>query len=397
MKIAVLGRTRHIIHWPEDAVSAFRADGHDARLMPTRNPAIAKPIEQLLLSARIGAPKAAWMARGLRRFAPDLILVTGADRCPPLILEAIAALPNRPPLIGWVGDTFDRSKAEPLSRFDLVAYTDSGLLALHAQHGVRSRSAFVPHAAPPHCAAARDPSGPRIPLLAFVASRTDNCSRTLQQIRSPIALFGSEWRDRPKVAHHQCHIRRVPAEELAEIYTNHLAVLNIRNEKHVLHGLNRRRFAPYVYGAPAVTDPQPDLERCFEPDREVLVYRDADHLNDIYTAPRRDPARAAAIGRCGAQRVKRRITPARSGCGPSCRWPDPEFPSWANCSRQSAGTANPTQRMRAEHGATAPGCGPDGPDRDHQHRRRLHVRADAGRPGARPHAVPLRGPSHVVA
>jgi spore maturation protein CgeB len=311
MKIAVLGRTRHIIHWPEDAVAAFRADGHDARLFATRNPAIAKPLEHLLLSERIGAPKATWMARSLAKFAPDLILVTGADRCPPVILDAIGALPNRPPLVGWVGDTFDSSKAAPLGCFDVVAYTDSGLLALHAQYGVRSRSAFMPHAAPLQRVVAGDQPGARIPLLAFVASRTDNRLRVLQQLRSPIALFGPEWHDRPEVAHHECHIRRVPAEELAAIYTGHLAVLNIRNEKHVLHGLNQRSFAPYVYGAPVVTDPQPDLEQCFEPGREVLVYRDADELAELYAMLRRDPARAAAVGKRGAQRVEADHTYAR--------------------------------------------------------------------------------------
>jgi len=52
-----------------------------------------------------------------------------------------------------------------------------------------------------------------------------------------------------------------------------------------------------------LTDDQPDLARCFDLGREVLVYRDADELNDIHARLQREPGYAAAIGDRGRRRL----------------------------------------------------------------------------------------------
>jgi spore maturation protein CgeB len=139
--------------------------------------------------------------------------------------------------------------------------------------------------------------------LAFVGQRTAERVGVLAQVRSPVALYGPEWGGAPEVAHHAPHSRRVQPDELAAIYARHMAVLNMRNEQYVLHGLNQRSFEPYAFGTPVVSDAQPDLPLCFDPGREVLVYRDAAQLNEIYDALRGDMAWAVEVGRRGQQRV----------------------------------------------------------------------------------------------
>ena len=49
--------------------------------------------------------------------------------------------------------------------------------------------------------------------------------------------------------------------------------------------------------------PQPDLEACFDPSREVVVWRSPDELNEIYARLRHDPAWAARVGEEGRRRV----------------------------------------------------------------------------------------------
>jgi spore maturation protein CgeB len=83
----------------------------------------------------------------------------------------------------------------------------------------------------------------------------------------------------------------------------HLAVLNMRSEGNVVNGLNQRNFDPYLCATPVVAEDQPDLTACFEPGKEVVVWRDVAELNAIYSALRQDPARAAAIGLAGQRRV----------------------------------------------------------------------------------------------
>ena len=67
--------------------------------------------------------------------------------------------------------------------------------------------------------------------------------------------------------------------------------------------MNQRHFDPYVVATPVVSDGQADIEYCFDPNTEMLVYRDVEELNDIYARLQREPQRATAIGIKGRQRV----------------------------------------------------------------------------------------------
>jgi spore maturation protein CgeB len=303
MNILLLGKTGGITHWVEDVAADIRIAGHTVAIVPTRNPRLSKSLEQALLSPAIGAPLARWMVRQLRRLSPDLVLAVGAlDQFPRIIFEHLARVANRPPLIAWIGDVFTEQAAGIADLFDIVAYTDTGLLALHNRFGFRSTGAFVALGA----TRAVRPSGAtvaRITDLAFVAGVTPNRRELLADVTEPIAIFGPGWQHAHGLAHHKRDARRIDEWELADIYARHIAILNIRNERYVINGLNQRHFAPYIHGTPVVSDAQADIPHCFDPGTEILVYRDAAELNDLYAALRRDRQRATAIGLAGQRRV----------------------------------------------------------------------------------------------
>jgi spore maturation protein CgeB len=310
LKILIVGKVASVTHWLEDCAAAWRAEGHEVRIAAARNPGVHSSIEALLLSERLGAPLAAGIARQARRRAPDLMVAIGAYHIPTVVLERLAALPGRCPILGWVGDLFSPGAARAAELLDAVAYTDSGLLALHAELGFAASAAWLPHAVNPHAAAGGAPLGPRRPRLAFVANPTKHRRDVVGQIDWPISLYGPGWTAAPGARHH-LHARRVRPGAVPAIYAGHLAALNIRNELNVLAGLNQRNFDPCLSGTPVLSDAQGDLERCFEPGREVLVWRDARELNEAYEALRADPERAAAIGAAGRRRVLAEHTYAR--------------------------------------------------------------------------------------
>jgi spore maturation protein CgeB len=310
LKILIVGKVASVTHWLEDCAAAWRAEGHEVVVAATRNPALHASVEALFLSERLGAPLAAGIARRARRLGPDLMVAIGAYHIPAAILEHLAALPGRCPMIGWVGDLFSPQAERAARLLEAVAYTDSGLMALHASLGFAARSAWLPHAVNPHAGRGLAPRRPRRPKLAFVANPTDHRREVVAQIAWPISLYGPGWTASPGVRH-DVHAHRVPASAVPAIYAAHLAALNIRNELNVLSGLNQRNFDPYLSGTPVLGDAQGDLERCFEPGREVLVYRDAGELNDIYGKLRADPASAAMIGAAGRKRVLAEHTYAR--------------------------------------------------------------------------------------
>jgi spore maturation protein CgeB len=295
VRIFLLGRQGGITHWLEDAARAFAALGHDVALGFVRRPWIPIAVERSLVQSSAQA-----LERRVRRFAPDLILAIGGFHVPPPILERLAAAPGRPPLIGWVGDVFDEGARELAGLYDAVGYTDTALVARHRVQAFGAAALWLPHAADP--SGAWPATAAREPRMVFVGNPTPGRRAIIAQVREPLVLFGPGWRAQDGPHHHR-HPRRTPPSALRAIYGRHRLALNIRNERNVLAGLNQRNFDPCLAGAALVTDDQPDLAACFEPGREVAVWRDADELDGLYERLLRDSAEATAIAARGRRRV----------------------------------------------------------------------------------------------
>jgi spore maturation protein CgeB len=301
VRIALLGKTRGIAGWMEDAADAFLASGHDVMIASSRDPRLAPALNNLLLSPWVGAPLLRRIVVRIGNFHPDLILAIRADAVPANVLDTIAAIKGRVPLVGWVGDRIDADFAERAAYYDAIAYTDTGLLRCHRELGIATPASFVPHAV--GVTRTIVSGGQREPCMAFVANPTAYRCGIVAGIREPVAIYGPGWADAITAPQHRFTHRRLARDEVAEVYAGHFAVLNMRNELNVIDGLNQRNFAPCVFATPVVTDDQPDLALCFEPDSEVLVYRSVAELNDIYARLLREPDYAAEIGRRGQQRV----------------------------------------------------------------------------------------------
>jgi spore maturation protein CgeB len=244
-------------------------------------------------------PLADGLAKAAARFEPDLILAIGGFHTPAPYLRRLAALPGRPPLAGWVGDLFDEGAREAAGLYDLLAYTDSGLLARHASLAFASRSIFLPHAA--NLAAAPPVASARSPRMVFVANATPGRQAAVEAVTSPLSVYGPGWRRAPP---HDIHPGRIAHAAVAGLYARGLAALNVRNERNVLFGLNQRSFDPWVSATPLVSDDQGDLRRCFEPGTEVLVWRDTAELNATYERLQHSPDEARRIGEAGRRRVR---------------------------------------------------------------------------------------------
>ncbi len=304
MKILLFGKTRNVYRLPEDTAEDLRIAGHEVVLFPYRNTKLKKSLEPLLMSPTLGVPLATMMARAVRRFRPDIVLGIGPFHwLPPKIFERVAAIPDGPPLIAWVGDTFGPEAADTANLFDLVAYTDTGMRDLHNRFGFRSQAAFIPLGA---MRVPRTPSGrttKRHPLPAFVGSATVHRRELLSRLREPVALFGPDWGKPDGLIQHRRDGHRVNGAGLAAIYRSHMSVLNMRNERNVINGLNQRHFAPYIEATPVITDAQSDIAYCFDPGSEILVYNDAEELDSLLAGLRADPERARAVGLAGRHRV----------------------------------------------------------------------------------------------
>jgi spore maturation protein CgeB len=303
VNVFVLSKWGGTARWAEDVVEDLRYAGHAVHTFSTRNPKLNRSLERLLLSNAIGAPLTARLVRAMRRLKPDLILGVGAfDEVSEVIFRHLSSLSGRPPLVGWVGDLFTQTSAGAANNLDLVAYTDTGLLDLHDRLGFSSRRAFIPLAANRTRATGDPGAAARLPRLAFVGAPTRNRREVLSRLPDAIDLYGPDWEGDDLVQHRR-QSRLVRDDELGSIYATHIGALNIRNGKNVINGMNQRHFAPYLFGAPVISDRQIDIEGHFEPGVEVLLYDGVEDLAEICRAVRRDPAWALSIGEAGRRRV----------------------------------------------------------------------------------------------
>lgn len=298
MRVLLFGKTRNVARLVEDPAEDLRLAGHEVSVFPYRASKLTKTLDPWLLSERLGVPLAAMLQRRIDRFRPDLIVAFGPYHwLPPAVF---GRLKNRPPLVAWIGDLFGADMAATAALFDIVAYTDTGMLALHERFGFRAQATFLPLAA---TRGATAPAVPRAPRLAFVASATAHRRALLASTPEPIALFGPDWPKAPELAHHIRDGRKIGGRELATIYAGHQGALNIRHEHNVINGLNQRHFAPYIAGTPVVADAQGDIARCFDPGREIFIYRDAAELSAIQATLAANPHLANEVGQAGRRRV----------------------------------------------------------------------------------------------
>jgi spore maturation protein CgeB len=239
------------------------------------------------------------IARRAERFGPDLVLAIGGFHTPASVLATLRESRASAPIVGWVGDSFGPEAAPLAGLYDLVAHTDSALEARHRALGFASPSLWLPHAANPHRAA---PPRERAADMVFIAAASPERRRVVEGIDEPIVIHGPGWRSDPPAGHRVAG-GRVAHRRLARIYAGHAASLNIRNATNVVAGLNQRSFDPYLFGAVVVGDDQPDLPRCFEPGREVLVFHSPEGLNAIHTRVRREAGFAASVASSGLARI----------------------------------------------------------------------------------------------
>jgi spore maturation protein CgeB len=302
MKVFLLGKVRNITGWLEGCALGLRMAGHEVKIGVTRDPALNPVLDRALVSKRLGRPRAIGVARAIRHFSPDVILAVLSYTIPRDLLEVIAHLPGRPPLVGWVGDVFGEAQRRSAELFDLIAYTDTAMVGLHRRLGFRTPSVFLPHAANPRLARLAAPAAEPEPKMVFVANPTPNRRALMRQVRTPVRIFGPGWASLGPTQH-EVIARRIGMDEVGQIYAGHFATLNIMNAANVLGGLNQRNFDPCLFGTAVVSDDQPDLGLCFEVGREALSYRTAEELDEVYGRLLKAPQQARAIGEAGRRRV----------------------------------------------------------------------------------------------
>lgn len=303
LRILLLGKRGSLVLWLENLAQSCTGLGHVARIF-----AINGDTWNSRLRAKWQGRSAAtadWMlarfARTLADFRPDLVMVAGVFGVPLDYYRMLHDLSQRPLIAGMVGDRFTPDSRERADHCDRLYFTDTRFFQDAEQAGFTTSSRYLPLAVNPELFVPGQ--GRRDSELLFVASRTEFREAVVRGLNEPARVIGTDWSALGREAFHQVSNRKIGRRALIRLYQHHQAVLNVRNEANVEHGLNQRSFEPLACGAVVLNDDLADLPLCFEPGREILVYHDADELNALVARLRREPKFAMKIAEAGRQRV----------------------------------------------------------------------------------------------
>ncbi|MBI3432363.1 MAG: glycosyltransferase [Hydrogenophilales bacterium] len=302
-RILLIGKSGSIVQWFEDARDGFEDAGARPQVFAlngnTPLAAMRVRLAKLCGPGALERQLAARLDKVLKAAKPDLVVFVQGYWAPMALLDVARA--HGIPSAAWVGDRFGAQALDQARRLDRVYYTDSGFLAEARGFGFPDNGRYLPHAAntrhfAPDSAARRD-------RIVFVAVPTQHRLALLRQVDTPIAVYGRRWGALGRTPH-EVHDRWLARKRVPRLYQESLAVLNIRNELNVLEGLNQRSFEPAACGTAVIHDDLADLARCFEPGKEVLVFRDAQVLQEACERVRSDPALARRIGEAALARVR---------------------------------------------------------------------------------------------
>lgn len=302
LRILLIGKRGSLVLWLENLHRACIQSGYVTRIFAVNGDTL---VSRLRVKWRgYTAMNADWMLmrfeQTLRKFRPDLIIAAGVFGVPLEYYQIVRKLPHRPLIAGLIGDRFppDNQRANYCDR---LYFTDSRFFSDAETANFRVSGCYLPLAVDPTLF--KPGHVLRHPELLFVASRTEFRENVVRTLRRPARIIGTDWSSLTCSRLHQVQNHKISRAALIRLYQSYQTVLNVRNEINVENGLNQRSFEPLACGAVVLNDDLADLPRCFDPGREILIYRNSDELNELINRLQREPAFGMQVAEAGRQRV----------------------------------------------------------------------------------------------
>lgn len=299
MKALFIDKHTGIIQWSAGLAAGFQESGWETRFFALNRGSLLWRLQHKLGLAAALDRQASALRLAIDLWQPQLVIFFYPLQISPRLVQTARDAQTKPLVIGMAGDRFGPERAPAASLFDRLFYSDSGFLDLAARYGFPANGVFLPHAA--DIQIFRPGPWPRTPRMVFVANVTAERQAIIDGLACPVDVYGRHWRHGG--AHQRIHARRIPLSLTAALYARHQAVLNVRHERNIAQGLNQRSFEALACGTPVLNDNLADVGRCFEPGREILVWKSRDELNALCEQVLADETFARRIGDAGRQRV----------------------------------------------------------------------------------------------
>lgn len=281
-KVLIIHKGGSAHTWCEDLRLGFSSLGHDAKSVALRDrTSEEKRIESTQGLRYLANPiTLARLATAIRAHRPSIIVFLNISGLSGPAHEILREAARGAPFMGWLADHIENLPGDFLPNLDTVHSFDSATIPIlqRIYQDTGAKIGFLPLAVNPDrfphrgCAWSRRKHG-----LVFVGNHTADRIDTLRRLRelgATIACYGphaaSSWRIWRR--------RKIKPDETARLYGTHQFALNMLQFPNTINGVNLRAYEIPACGGLGTYPETPDLFKTFEPDREIITYRDLPSL-----------------------------------------------------------------------------------------------------------------------
>ncbi len=182
--------------------------------------------------------------------------------------------------IAWIGDRFGEHHKKIADLFDKLYFTDTGFINIAKKYNFPP-SKYLPLAFNDNIFTNSSKNIKKEERLIFVGAYTKKRAQILNNIRyKNIEVYGPSWKNKLN-KEIKVYNYKIDIYQLANLYKNSKYVLNIKHEHNIINGLNMRTFEAIASKSCLLQDYVKDVENNFEINKDIIIYRDINELNDI--------------------------------------------------------------------------------------------------------------------
>ncbi len=311
----LIGGKKNIFRWPENVAEAFYDAGcRTSTFLINRRSSILRILTQIgrktdqeSIRRLCDQTLAMDFRKIMVKTRPDLIFFVSPFFLPESLFSILQAIPDSIRTAGWIGDQFGSEMKKRADELDHLYCSDSTFIGLSQFHEFKSPASLLPHAFNPRIFHASS-IGTRQNELVFIGTCSRERAAVFNQLtEASCRIIGPKWHPLNSCLHTVVS-RKIPLRKTARIYQQSRAVLNIRSFDNVIAGLNMRTFEAAACGAAVLNDDLADLPLCFEPGREIFVYRSIEELNEQAARITQKRSQATLVAEAGRKRAEQEHT-----------------------------------------------------------------------------------------
>ena len=305
-KILVIGKQNHL-GWIEHTINGFLANHYEVEHFFTNKLSFKNTIVKGIYKTFTNKKQETSLQidelnKKIKLFKPDIAIFVGAFF---VNIELFSLCKEKNIItLGWVGDKFSIEKKEYSKYIDYLFVSDSAFINIAKQIGFENVDLLqfgydhMLHT---------NKNLPRENTINFVGSYTNDRDLVFQHINNyKMKIYGSKWNKLSKVSPNwDISNKKISQQEVVNIYNSTLATLNVAQKNNIINMVNMRTFEAVACGSLLINDYVKDIDLCFEPNKEILVYKNLNDLEEIIHRISKDVKFAKDIAINGEKRLKK--------------------------------------------------------------------------------------------